>query len=497
MGSAARPLAAFGALLLGMTAQPGLAVTPTPPGAALPAPVFEPCDLFDRNRVVRVEAECASYSVPENPDDPQGRRISLRLARIPARLPEPAADPIVLLAGGPGQAAIDAYVGSRAALHPGNRDRDILLVDQRGTGGSNRLACPWPEDAESGQSDAEDWRQAARDCLEAIGDRADPRYYTTSDYIRDLETVRAALGIDRVNLIGGSYGTRVALEYLRRHPQVVRSVVLDSPVPPELPLVQDHAVNLDAALAAIFARCATDAACAERYGDPLQLLARLRARLQGEAVAVRYRDARDFSEQEGLLSRDVLATIVRFYAYQPESMTLLPLLLAQTAAGNAAPLLAQFHALVRDVGDQLAHGMELSVLCAEDAPFLRPRADDADTVLGPALAEAVRAQCEIWPRGAMPPDFKQPVESDAPVLILSGEFDPVTPPRYGTQIARTLSRSRHLVAPGQGHSVMGRGCFPELIGQFYEGLDPAGLDAGCVDALGAMPFFLDYNGFAP
>jgi hypothetical protein len=141
--------------------------------------------------------------------------------------------------------------------------------------------------------------------------------------------------------------------------------------------------------------------------------------------------------------------------------------------------------------------MQLSVICAEDADRLADRPEDARLILGDALIRVIRAQCEIWPRGTRPPDFHEPLKSDKPVLVLEGEHDPVTPPRYGEAIVKNLPNGRLLVAKGQGHSVMGRGCFPRLVGRFVETLDAKGLDAGCVAQFGPTPAFIDYNGAAP
>jgi pimeloyl-ACP methyl ester carboxylesterase len=467
------------------------------PAAMASGIAFEDCDLPDAHGVPRVEAQCARFEVPENHDAPDGRSITLRVARVEARRGGAHADPVVLLAGGPGQSAVDAFVSMRAAFSRLNRDRDVLLVDQRGTGGSNRLACGLPDLQTQVEPSPAELRRLAAECLSEIGDRADVRHYTTSDYILDLERVRAALGIDQFNLVGGSYGTRVALEYLRRHPDAIRTVIVDGVVPPTLALTQDHARNLDEALEKIFASCAADETCRSRVGRPTQVLQRLHEQLRKAPIAASYPDPVDYSPKSGELTHEILAGIVRLFAYQPESAALLPLLLAEAAEGRTQPLLAQFGLLLRSLGDQLAHGMELSVTCTEDLPFLAPRAEDRQTLLGASLVEVLIAQCEVWPRGRLPEDFKRPLRSDKPVLILSGEFDPVTPPRYGDEIARTLSNSRHIVAPGQGHIAMTRGCLPRLAAEFVDAADPAVLDSACVDSLGTLPFFLDYNGFGP
>jgi pimeloyl-ACP methyl ester carboxylesterase len=458
---------------------------------------FADCDLLDQGGVPRAQGQCASMVVPENPAVPAARRITLRIARIEAQVPGLHDDPVVLLAGGPGQSAIDAYLNTQVALRRLNRERDILLVDQRGTGGSNRLACDEPDDIDAAPADAAQWRSLAEACRKTLEQNADLRFYTTSDYIADLERVRAALGAPRFNLIGGSYGTRVAQEYLRRHPDAIRSVVLDGVVPPTLAMPGEHAQNFEDALRKIFARCAADTACAQRHGDLSANLKAAQQRLDDDSSKQAYADAIDYSPKSGSLSRDALSLLIRLYAYQPESAALLPMLVSAAAAGRDAPLLAQVDQLSQGLGDQLAHGMELSVLCSEDAPRLQPRPEDANTLLGKALVDGALAQCSVWPRGEVPANFAEPLVSDAPALLLSGEFDPVTPPRYAEQVLRTLSQGRHLVAPGQAHIVMTRGCMPKLVKTFIDTLDATSLDASCVDVMGPTPAFLDYNGFGP
>ena len=340
-------------------------------------------------------------------------------------------------------------------------------------------------------------REQARACLAAYAGKADPRHYTTGNYLRDLEAVREALGIAQLNLAGGSYGTRVALDYLRRYPASVRSVFVDSVAPPELALGQDHARNLDEALAAISRRCSADAACRERFGDIGARLRELKRQVERSPRTVTFRHPQTNAMVSAPFGVPVLTAVARLFAYAPRWTALLPLLVSEAAVGRPEPLLAQAELLMSSLGDELAHGMELSVICAEDADLLKPYPEDRDTLMGPDFAAFIQAQCEVWPHGTRPADFKQPVVSDKPVLLLSGEYDPVTPPRYADQVARTLSNSRHLVARGQGHTPVGAGCMPRLLREFVEKLEPKALDAGCLDALGDTPFFLDYQGPAP
>jgi len=475
-----------------------LALAPGPeaaPAGAAASPAFEPCDLRSA-RAARVEAECARFEVPEDPGAPDGRRITLRLARVPARGSNPQPDPVVFLAGGPGQSAIETYPAAHSAFRPLLGGRDVLLVEQRGTGESSPLKCPLPDWKDPGAQDAAAARRQAADCLRRYEGKADPRFYTTSDYIRDVEHVRRALGIAQFNLAGGSYGTRVALEYLRRHPDAVRSVFIDSVVPPELPLGQDHARNLDEALAGIAARCNAEPRCRERFGDVAARLRQLKQRVKVPR-RVRFHHPQTHAPLEVLFSEVALVGVARIFSYAPQSAALLPLLVSEAAQGRPEPLLAQAELLYSSLPDALAHGMELSVICAEDADLIKPQPGDAETLMGAEFGAFIEAQCAVWPHGRRPADFKQPVVSDKPVLLLSGQYDPVTPPRYADQVASTLSNSRHLVAKGQGHTPMNVGCMPRLLKEFIETLQPKSLDASCLDALGDTPFFLDYQGPAP
>ncbi|HET6546495.1 MAG TPA: alpha/beta fold hydrolase [Rhodanobacteraceae bacterium] len=461
---------------------------------------FAACELDQPHSGATTEALCAPFEVPENRAAPDARRIGLRLAliRSDAAIAEP--DIVVFLAGGPGQAATEAYPQIAAALAPLRKHHHILLLDQRGTGGSNALTCKGasqaPGDADRG-SDLETLRRETADCLAGLAGKADPRYYTTTDAVADLEAVRQALGAPQFDLVGVSYGTRVAQQYLRRHPDGVRSVVLDSVVPNELVLGSEFAVNLDAALQAGFAGCTQTPACKARFGDPYRALHALRDALERAPQSVEFPDPVSAIPRHGTLDAEVLSAVVRMFAYTPETAALLPLAIHAAAGGNATPLLGQSRVLEGDLSGLRESGMALSVLCSEDVDLLHPRPQDRELILGGELIRAFKAQCGIWPHGSRPADFHAPLTSAAPVLILEGELDPVTPPRYGEQVLKGLSHARLLVARGQGHNVIGRGCLPRLVGEFVEHLDPEGLDAGCIANFGPIPAFLDFNGAAP
>ncbi|HKT30562.1 alpha/beta fold hydrolase [Dyella sp.] len=461
---------------------------------------FTPCELGRPGSGARAQAWCSAFDVPENRDDPHGRHIRLKLAiaRSDAQVPEP--DLVTLLAGGPGEAATEAWVIEAPAFAEVRKHHDVLLLDQRGTGGSNPLSCKGAEktsDQNALTLDLDKVRKDVAACLDEVKQKADPRYYTTTIAVEDLEDVRKALGSPPLDLVGVSYGTRMAQHYLKHYPNSVRSVVLDSVVPNQAILGEDFAGNLDDALKKDFAYCTSVSACKQRFGDSMQTLYQLRDALRANPHKVSFRDPETYETVERPLSEFALASVVRMFAYQPETAALLPLSINAAAHGDVGPLLGQAKILSGDLSGDMNNGMSMSVICSEDADQLQPRSQDQNTILGNHLVDAIKAQCDVWPHGARPDDFHAPLKSDKPILMLSGELDPVTPPRYGTEILPGLSNGRQLIFKGQGHSLLGRGCMPQLLGKFIDKPDPKQLDASCLDKLGETPAFIDFNGALP
>ncbi|WP_157976485.1 alpha/beta fold hydrolase [Parahaliea mediterranea] len=461
---------------------------------------FSPCALNSASGQ-SVEAHCTTLPVPENTANPAGRHIELALALIPAT-GQAKGDPVFMLAGGPGQSARESYPNLQQAFEEVLQHRHILLLDARGTGGSHPLHCEQAEAEAALTSLAQQSEDAARalaaQCRDALSAQADFRYYTTTEHIDDLERVRAALQVARINLVGISYGTRVAQHYARRFPGHTRALVLDSVVPNTLVLGQEHARNLETALQRQFARCRETPACAQALGDPRQQLNTARQQLTGNTLGpVRYRDPITGAWREEVPRFEHLAILLRMYAYQPAMAASLPLLLHEVAQGNYDGLLAQAQLVTRELGQALAMGMSLSVTCTEDAVDFRDNPGDAGTVLGTEFITLTRAMCSQWPLGARPAGFREPLQGDVPVLAISGEFDPVTPPRYGDAVIAPLARGRHLVLPGQSHSVLGTGCLPNLVAQFLDTTDAAALDATCLQRLTSPPPFSGRYGWEP
>lgn len=458
------------------------------------------CELRQPHNGLSTAAWCTPFEVPENRDDPHSRKITLNLAVIRSSAQLPAKDMLVLLAGGPGQAATESWPSVAGALDPLLSHRNVLLLDQRGTGHSNPLSCKGPEQAASDEKvgfDPEALRAETVRCLQQVQARADPRYYTTTIAVQDLEEVRHALGSPRFDLIGVSYGTRVAQQYAMHYPDAIRSLVLDGVVPNPLVLGEDFAQNLDAALKMQFARCTAQPACHERFGDPYQTLYQLRDALRANPHKVSFRDPQSYLSVQRTLSEDSLASVVRMFAYTPLTAALLPLSIDAAAHGDVGPLLGQAKLLQGDLVDSMDGGMQSSVICSEDADLLQPRPQDEHTILGTRMISALQAVCTVWPRGTRPADFHQPLRSATPALLLSGQYDPVTPPAYGEAVLQGLTDARHLVLKGQGHNVIGAGCAPRLVKHFIEDLQPKALDASCLDRLQPTPLFIDFNGSTP
>lgn len=464
-----------------------------------PALVLEPCQLGAPGSPSRLAARCGALRVPEDRSRTDGRSIDLRIAVVPAVSRDPAPDPLVFLTGGPGQAATETYPQLAPAFRRINRDRDVVLVDQRGTGGSNALRCPDEEVKDLALLDEDRIRPWVSRCLERLA--GDPRFYTTSIAMTDLDEVRERLGYERVNLYGLSYGTRAALTYVRMFPERVRAVILDGVVPPTEVLGLDVAADAQRALDLTIARCSSDPRCRVAFPHLSKDLDSVMERLQ-TPVTVTLRHPRTGEAEQIALTREMAAYAIRLLSYSQETASLVPLLLSSAARGDEAPLAAQFLIVTARVGETMAEGMGISVVCSEDFPFLEEEAiveRNRDTYVGALQTDSLKLVCPLWPRGRVPEDFKSPAQSKAPVLLLSGEADPVTPPENGALTASQLGASAalHIVARGQGHIVVHRGCIPRLAAEFVENGSFTGLDTRCVEEIAPQPFFLSYSGPTP
>lgn len=452
---------------------------------------LEPCDRAG----IQPPARCGTFTVWENRDAEAGRTIDLNVILLEATGGAPEPDAIVFLAGGPGQPATTAARGLSQA--PIREARDILLVDQRGTGESNGLYCG-PEDTAPLQAfmailDPERMR-ACREELEA---RADLRYYLTTHAMDDLDELRAALGYERINLYGSSYGTRAALVYLRRHGESVRSAILMGATAMSHPMPTRFATDAEAALGNVLRDCAADPSCAAAFPD-LEADYRRAIRLIEERPAtVQIRDPRT-GDTVGLAFRAAdFAESLRAMLYGTQTTRYIPALLHHVATtGDYRPFAEQ--QLQRNVGlfRGVAQGMCFAVTCTEDVARVDPDAVYAaghGTFLADHRARPHIEGCDGWPLGALPAGYGDEVESDVPVLIITGANDPATPPASAHAAASRLSTARVIIVPEGGHGLAGLEgieCTRELEMRFLETADPGALDTACVTHMRRPPFIL-------
>jgi pimeloyl-ACP methyl ester carboxylesterase len=488
--------AAIVCLLLAAT---GSAVRAGSGGAV--TPVFTPCRLEHPSRLAAFPAECTTIKVAENPAHPAGRQLALFVARVPAINRRKALDPVFLIAGGPGMATSTMYPAVAAAFRRIGRDRDIVLLDQRGTGRSNALDCALDDD-ELLNGSLERVATLTRDCLASLQPKADVTQYTTSIAVQDLDRVRAALGYERINLYGVSYGTRVAQHYLRRYGSHTRSVILDGVVPPGLALGPDMALDAEAALGRILARCNADGPCSKAFGDVTLLYRELREQLAVAPVSVTMADPVSGQPHTLQFSERHLGAVLRLSSYNSSQASLLPLALHEARTRqNYVPLAGLFLMSSEGLRGQLAYGMHNSVICSEDIPFIVTanvdRARLAGTYLGTEQLDALQALCGEWPRGPVDADFRKLVHSDVPVLLLSGKDDPVTPPSNAQAAMRELTHARHLVLTGQGHGQVGATCMDRVLADFVHDAAADRLDASCTERIRPEPFFTSLAGPAP
>jgi pimeloyl-ACP methyl ester carboxylesterase len=449
-----------------------------------------------------VQADCGTFDVAEDRARPEGRHLKIKVAVIPALARAARPDPLFLLAGGPGQAATEALPElSTVAFERVHRYRDLVLVDQRGTGSSNPLKCRMTDkDAKLGERLADNgfFKERLLKCL--AGYDADPRLYTTSIAMQDLDEIRAALGYGPIDLWGGSYGTRAALVFLREHPQSVRAVILDGVAPPTMRLPLHFAEDAQRAMGLLFQGCAQEPACAKAFPGLPGRFDKLLVNLEKAKVQTQVPDPLTGEKTEVQIDRDTVAGILRAVLYQPWQASLVPLIVSRAEQGDWAPLVALGTAWGDGLSDSIALGMMLSVLCAEDLSRWEEgdlEAHTKDTFLGKTILKNFRDACSVWPTGKAAPGFGEPVRSDKPVLLLSGELDPVTPPAWAEEAKKTLPRSAHFVLPGIGHGATAVGCVPRLIADFLEKPDPAALDGSCVARSKRPPFFVTFAGPTP
>lgn len=460
------------------------------PAAPQPSIPLEDCALVSP-RGSQTDARCGVLTVPEDRANPGGRQIDLNIAVIPAIKRNPEPDPLFLLAGGPGQSAIQTFPALLPLLYDIHESRDIVLVDQRGTGKSNPLRCLDVEDETLTDEQA---LEQLKTCPQRLD--ADPRFYATEIAMTDLDEVRAALGYEKINLYGASYGTRAALTYLRLFPQRARAVALDAVVDAEFVMFMDAAADGQAALEQFFARCKADPACNSAFPNLQQEFSAVLARLEQNSAEISLPHPLTTRPLHLTVTPRLLTNMVFNTLYVPDLVATLPLAIrAAYADQNYIPLISS--AFMVDSG--LYDGVFYAVTCTEDAPLVdheKAARRGAESVFIDRTIDFA-AVCAEWPRGEVSAGFRAPVQSDVPVLIFSGEADPITPPYHAEKAAQSLSNDLHIIFPGMGHGNLASRCAANILRDFIQAGSLDGLDAACAAGIQPPPFFVDFSGPRP
>ena len=458
---------------------------------------FERCTV--KVSAYEVDAECATLKRPENPNQSEGKHIDLSVVKFPSRSPEPSDDAFTLIQGGPGGSSIDFGVFFSRAFEDIRRNRDIIVMDQRGTGRSNKLMCEIPDDP-SLQYDPELVKELTQECLETLSESADVRFYTTSTAVEDLEALRVASGYSQWNLYGVSYGTRVVQHYLKTYPERSRTAIIDGVVYPGLNLAGGEiARRWDDTFEILNRRCQADEACRSDDGDLRTVYLRVNERLSQTPVDVRLPHPRTGEMMSQTITEDSLFGAIRLMAYGTEQTALIPLLLREADKGNYQFMASRMVLLEEDLADAFATGMHNSVVCTEDAPFVTEaeNAKDDGTLVGEVMADILQTSCSVWPEGYMHDGFLEPFQSEVPVLALSGETDPITPPKNGDIAASMLGNALHLTVPAHGHGVVAKGCMTKLASLFVDTADHSELPTDCIERERSMPLFSTRTGPTP
>ena len=453
------------------------------------------CDRPDNATIAHIVAEslCGTISVFEDRSAMTGRKIDLNIMLMPA-VSIAKADPIFFLAGGPGQSAVDAGPFLFYQLNKLRNERDIVLVDQRGTGKSNSLACELEVSAFEQVNISVDTAIAMqienlKKCLTEYD--ANPALYTTPIAMDDLNEVREVLGYGKINLLGISYGTRAALVYIRRHEDTVRSAVLDAVVPTSMVIPRNVAVDAQTAFNGLLADCMKQPGCNEAYPQLGPHFKSLIRRLEQAPEEITLHHPRTGKKLTGPLDQRLVSRLIHAVLYDRTLSQLLPLAIEEAFLGNYQPLSTLAYTITGE-DSVFSTGMMASVLCAEDMKLVdaASNTEDFDNTIYAALAPI----CEFWPAGSIPENYFEPVVSDIPVLLMSGKLDPITPPKYGWEASLTLKNSEHVVIPGVGHGSIIAGCMPDVVNDFFNDPNPRKVRAGCSVDLQRLPFFSSLAG---
>jgi pimeloyl-ACP methyl ester carboxylesterase len=434
-------------------------------------------------------ALCGTLSVAEDPDEPFGRAVPLNIVVLPAVDGSHRPDAVLYLVGGPGLGATESVATFGQELSELRKTRDIVLIDQRGTGASSPLHCSLSSEEMLGAILAGRYEPSAIErCLENLD--ADPVFYTSAEIIQDFDAVRSTLGYEQFNLVGVSYGSRLALGYLRRFPTRVRTVALRGVSSPAGNLLSVIGAASDQTMARLFDRCSADPECSAEFPGLEPTFRRVLSRLEEEPLNLQV-EPPDGEPVELTVTRDLFAGVVRYFLYSDLSSPLVLQLVLDAAEdrwGLLAKALSEY--LGPGLASSLSFGSYLSIVCAEDMPFFgraaEIRAEDP-LFFTSSIVDNHEAVCDLWPHREAPAESKQPVSSAVPALLMSGSEDPATSAEAAERIGSLLEDSRHLVTPGLSHFPMWTDCYVDNVARLVRSGSTRTVDDSCVQDYVAVP----------
>ena len=427
------------------------------------------------------EVKCGYMQRPLNPEKTDGVKIDIHFMILPSQDRNKLNDAVFLLAGGPGQSAIEVAGFGDAVLKKLNRRRDLVFVDQRGTGKSASLACENLENINEAL-DKQSTLKKIDECRLQLQKLpyGDLTMYSTSIAVQDLEAIRKALHYSTINLVGASYGTRVGLEFLRQYPQSVRRLVLDGVVPPTMRL---PSADSQTALDGVFKECLAQKACNDAFPDLEGTWKRLLSQLAQNKVIVKVRHPRFGHEVDMTIEQEMLISMINKTLYSANMTSTLPYAISQASKGQYTPLMTLAGVFSQKGVGGINMGMHYSVFCGE--AYAQPALTSSPKNMFEKINESTYDDvCKTWPHANIPKEFFKITPSAVPVLLLSGGIDPVTPTRHGAAVAKELgSKARHIVIDNAGHGLLAQGCVSDVVSRFLlEKEDVAALkvDATCV-----------------
>ncbi len=441
------------------------------------------------------EVLCGTHEVAEDRIIKDGRKLQINFAVVPSVTEAKELDPLVFFAGGPGQGALDMGAFVSMAFQEIHENRDIVLIDQRGMGSSNPLNCEQPEDVEltlTDEQQTELMKGMLQECLTQLD--ADVTKYTQDLANQDIHEILLALGYDKVNLYGVSWGTRSALLYVNQFPEQVRTAIMDGVAPLEnrVPLFAN--ADAERAIQTLFKDCEDNKDCQSAFPTLKQDFYQVLKAFGENGHQVTMNDANTGDTVTFLITRNTFVNSIRNILYVPEYSRLIPIIIQQAKVKDFRAL----SGLTAAFGDGgMAMGTQMSVLCSEDFSRISDKDIASETdkgFVGDGFINYFKTGCEVWPKAELPEIYNQTLTSDVPTLILSGAIDPVTPERWGEKMKEVMTNSIHLIAANTGHNVGPKGCAPDIMTQFVNQGHIKEIDGSCLDDLSRPSFFIDSNG---